>query len=50
MSVPVGKARDEDDEPDGPELPVGLEILALPLQEVKLMTVGAGVEAVYASG
>lgn len=43
-SVPVGKTKDDDDK-DGPELPVGLEILGLPLQEERVMAVAAGVEA-----
>jgi amidase len=45
MSVPVGKTKDFHDDPEGPELPVGLEILGLPLGEAKLLAVGAGVEA-----
>jgi amidase len=45
MSVPVGKSRDLDEDPDGPELPVGLEILGLPLGEERLMSVAAGIEA-----
>lgn len=44
VSVPVGKTKD-DAEVDGPELPVGLEILGLPLQEERLLAVAAGIEA-----
>ncbi|KAK5698043.1 hypothetical protein LTR97_007003 [Elasticomyces elasticus] len=44
ISVPVGRAKD-DEEPDGPELPVGLEILGLPLAEERLIAVAAGIEA-----
>ena len=43
--MPVGKSKDVDEDPDGPELPVGLEILGLPLGEEKLLTVAAGIEA-----
>ncbi|KAK3684580.1 hypothetical protein LTR37_020143 [Vermiconidia calcicola] len=43
-SVPVGMAKDHE-HPDDPELPVGLEILGLPLREESLMAVAAGVEA-----
>ena len=42
-SIPVGMARDSE-RPDDPELPVGLEILGLPLREESLMAVAAGVE------
>lgn len=45
VSVPVGKAVD-DEEPEGPSLPVGLEILGLPLQEEVIMAIAAGVESV----
>ena len=45
ISVPVGESRDVDEDPDGPELPVGLEILGLPLGEEKLLAVAAGIEA-----
>jgi amidase len=45
MSVPVGKSRDLAEDPDGPELPVGLEILGLPLCEERMLSVAAGVEA-----
>ena len=44
ISVPVGKAKD-DEFPDDPDLPIGLEILGLPLGEEKLLGVAAGVEA-----
>ncbi|KAK4570302.1 hypothetical protein LTR86_002382 [Recurvomyces mirabilis] len=46
VSVPVGKSRDVDEDPEGPELPVGLEILGLPLGEEKMLAVAAGIEAV----
>ena len=45
ISVPVGMTKDLEDDPDGPELPVGLEILGLPLGEEKLMAVAAGIES-----
>ena len=45
MSVPVGKTVDVEEDPEGPELPVGLEILCLPLNEERMMAVGAAVEA-----
>jgi len=38
-------AKDADEEGTGPELPVGLEILGLPLGEERLLSVAAGVEA-----
>ena len=44
ISVPVGMTKDLDDEPESPDLPVGLEILGLPLREESLMAVAAGVE------
>lgn len=47
-SVPVGMTKD-DDGSEGPELPVGLEVLGLPLQEENVLAVSAGVEAVCAS-
>lgn len=37
--------KDREEDPEGPELPVGLEILGLPLREESLMGVAAGVEA-----
>lgn len=45
VSVPAGKTRDLEEDPNGPELPVGLEILSLPLREESLMSVAAGIEA-----
>lgn len=48
ISVPVGKAADDED-PEGPKLPVGLEILGLPLQEETIMAIAAGVESVQAA-
>jgi Asp-tRNA(Asn)/Glu-tRNA(Gln) amidotransferase A subunit family amidase len=30
--------------PDGPELPVGLEVLGLPLREESLLAAAAGIE------
>ncbi|KAF2103387.1 amidase family protein [Rhizodiscina lignyota] len=45
MSVPVGKTVDVEEDPDGPELPIGLEVLCLPLDEERMMAIGAGVEA-----
>lgn len=45
MSVPISKTRDVEDGPEGPELPVGLEILGLPFGEEKMLVIGAGVEA-----
>jgi hypothetical protein len=44
MSVHVGKAVDVEDT-EALELPVGLEILCLPLHEELMMTIGVGVEA-----
>jgi len=43
--VPAGKTKDLDEDPEGPELPVGLEILGLPLREESLLAIAAGVEA-----
>lgn len=43
ISVPVGMAKDHE-HPEDPELPVGLEILGLPLREEDLIAVAAGVE------
>lgn len=45
VSVPAGMTKDLEEDPEGPELPVGLEILGLPLREENLMGVAAGVEA-----
>jgi Asp-tRNA(Asn)/Glu-tRNA(Gln) amidotransferase A subunit family amidase len=42
-SVPVGMTKDAE-HPQDPKLPVGLEILGLALQELKLLAVAAGVE------
>lgn len=44
VSVPIGKAKD-DEYPDDPALPVGLEILGVPLSEEKILNLAAGVEA-----
>jgi Asp-tRNA(Asn)/Glu-tRNA(Gln) amidotransferase A subunit family amidase len=44
ISIPIGKARD-DEYPDDPELPVGLEILGVPLSEERILNVAAGIEA-----
>ena len=44
VSVPVGMSRDLAEDPDGPELPVGLEILGLPLREESLLAIAAGIE------
>lgn len=46
VSIPVGKSRDLVEDPTGPELPVGLEVLGLPLREEVLLAVAAGIEAV----
>ncbi|KXS98456.1 hypothetical protein AC578_8076 [Pseudocercospora eumusae] len=43
VSVPVGGCKD-DEWPDDPELPVGLEILGTPLSEEKILGLAAGVE------
>lgn len=45
ISLPIGMARDPEDGPDGVELPVGLEVLGLPLREESLLAVAAGIEA-----
>lgn len=42
--MPIGKAKD-DEYPEDPELPVGLEILGVPLGEEKILNLAAGVEA-----
>ncbi|KAF2165696.1 hypothetical protein M409DRAFT_55582 [Zasmidium cellare ATCC 36951] len=44
LSVPIGRAKD-DDFPDDPALPVGLEILGVPLSEERILNIAAGVEA-----
>ena len=46
ISVPIGMTKDTEEDPDGPELPVGLEILGLPMGEERLLAVAAGVESV----
>lgn len=43
VSVPIGKAKD-DDYLEDPELPVGLEILGVPLSEERILNIAAGVE------
>ena len=40
----IGRTRD-DDFPNDPELPVGLEILGVPLSEERILNIAAGVEA-----
>lgn len=45
MSIPVGKTRDDVEHHSPPELPVGIEVLGLPLREEHMLSVGAGVEA-----
>lgn len=47
ISVPAGMTEDLAEDPEGPELPVGLEILGLPLREESLMAVAAGAEAAF---
>ena len=47
ISVPAGTTKDLEEDPEEPELPVGLEILGLPLREESLMAVAAGVEAAF---
>lgn len=44
ISVPVGMAKDVE-YPDDPELPVGLEILGIPLSEERILNLAAGIEA-----
>ena len=44
LSVPIGRVKD-DEYPDDPELPVGLEILGTPLSEERILNIAAGVEA-----
>lgn len=44
VSVPIGRCKD-DEYPDDPELPVGLEILGVPLSEERILGLAAGVEA-----
>ena len=43
--MPVGMSKDLAEDPDGPELPVGLEVLGLPLREESLLAAAAGIEA-----
>ena len=45
ISVPIGKSRDVEEDPDGPEMPVGLEILGVSMGEEGVLAVAAGVEA-----
>lgn len=47
VSVPAGKTKDLEGDLEGPELPVGLEILGLPLREESLMAIAAGAEAAF---
>lgn len=44
LSVPIGKAID-DDFPDDPELPVGLEVLGVALSEERILNIAAGIES-----
>ncbi|EME41224.1 hypothetical protein DOTSEDRAFT_46266 [Dothistroma septosporum NZE10] len=44
LSVPIGKAKD-DLYPDDPELPVGLEVLGVPLSEERILNIAAAIEA-----
>ena len=44
VSLPVGRAKDHEDR-DGVELPVGIEVLGLPLREESLLAAAAGIEA-----
>ena len=44
-SIPIGKTRDVLEDQAAPELPVGIEVLGLPLRETHMLSVGAGVEA-----
>lgn len=45
-SVPIGLTKDLKDGVDGPYLPVGLEILGLPLSEERVLNVAAAVETI----
>lgn len=47
LSVPIGKATD-DYYPDDPELPVGLEVLGVPLSEERILNIAAGIESLRA--
>lgn len=44
ISVPIGRAED-DAYPDDPEMPVGLELLGVPLSEERILNLAAGIEA-----
>lgn len=44
VSVPIGTARD-DEYPEDPELPIGLEILGVPLSEERILNLAAGIES-----
>ena len=46
ISVPIGRTKDLEEDADGPELPVGLEVLGLPFGEEQLLAVAAGVESI----
>ena len=45
ISVPIGRSKDVEEDPDGSELLVGLEVLGISLGEEVLIGVAAGVEA-----
>ncbi|CZT15964.1 uncharacterized protein RCC_01804 [Ramularia collo-cygni] len=49
VSVPIGRAKD-DGYPEDPELPVGLEILGVPLSEERILNIAAGIEGVIMQG
>jgi Asp-tRNA(Asn)/Glu-tRNA(Gln) amidotransferase A subunit family amidase len=38
-------SKDLAEDPDGPELPIGIEVLGLPLREESLLAAAAGIEA-----
>lgn len=42
MTVPIGKVKDEDGE--GVEMPVGLDLLGMPLRDAEMVGVGAAIE------
>jgi Asp-tRNA(Asn)/Glu-tRNA(Gln) amidotransferase A subunit family amidase len=44
LSIPIGKAKDAV-HPADPALPVGLEILGLPMSEEKILNIAAGIES-----
>lgn len=50
ISAPVGKTVDVEEGPKELALPVGLEILALPLEEKRMLAVAAGIEVAILSG